>query len=98
MEHRLSHRQPVTCQIDLHYRNQFVSSCRVCDLGRGGSFVEITEVTDIPLGALVRLVWRASPDSLRHVEGLVVHQRSHGVGLMFSDENAASLLSGGQMA
>ena len=93
MEHRYDYRRPVVCQVALEYRNQCVLSCRVRDVGRGGAFVEVSaRDADIPLGALVSLVWQRPHDSYRHVEGLVVHHTSEGVGLMFRDEQAAMLL------
>lgn len=91
MEHRFSHRQPVVRQVALHYRNQCISPCHVRDLGQGGAFVEVLGKSDIPLGALVSLVWE---DGQQHVEGLVVHQTSQGIGLMFRDEHATNLLGG----
>lgn len=94
MEHRFNYRQPVTCQVALYYRNQCISpSCRVRDVGRGGAFVEVSaRDADIPLGALVSLVWQEPDDGYRHVEGLVVHHTSQGMGLMFRDEQVATLL------
>ena len=72
MEHRFDHRRPVVCQVGLKYRNQYVLSCRVRAVGRGGAL--------------------EPDDGGRHVEGLVVHHTSQGVGLMFLDEQAATLL------
>ena len=93
MEHRFYHRRPVVCQVALKYRDQCVLSCRVRNVGRGGAFVEVsTQDADIPLGALVSLVWQQSDDSCGHVEGLVVHHTSQGIGLMFRDEQVAMLL------
>ena len=93
MEHRFDHRQPVVCRVAIEYRNQCVLSCRVRDVGRGGAFVEVSaRDVDIPLGALVSLVWQEPDDGCRHVEGLVVHHTSQGVGLMFRDEQAVMLL------
>lgn len=93
MEHRFDHRQPVVCQVAIEYRNQCVLSCRVRDVGYGGAFVEVSvQDADIPLGALVSLVWQQSDDSCQHVEGLVVHHTSQGIGLMFRDEQSATLL------
>ena len=92
MEHRFNHRHQVVRQVTLRYRNKCIASCQVRNLGRGGVFVEVPENTDIPLGALVRLVWQVSPDNQQHVDGLVVHQTPQGFGLMFHDEHAANLL------
>jgi hypothetical protein len=41
---------------------------------------------------LVSLVWQGLDDGYRHVEGLVVHHTSQGMGLMFRDEQVATLL------
>lgn len=93
MEHRFDHRQPVVCQVALEYRNQCVLSCRVRDVGCGGAFVEVSaRDADIPLGALVSLIWQQSGEGCRHVKGLVVHHTPQGVGLMFRDEQAVILL------
>ena len=93
MDHRFDRRQPVVCQVTLEYRNQCVLSCRVRGVGRGGAFVEVpVRDVDIPLGVLVSLVWQEPDDGCRHVDGLVVHHTSQGVGLMFCDEPSATWL------
>ncbi|HED40016.1 MAG TPA: PilZ domain-containing protein [Chromatiales bacterium] len=94
MEQRWSPRTRADLDVDLSFRGEIVSECKVRDIGMGGLFVEVEKA--YPRDTVVELKFKIQSDGqeTRHrIRATVARTCEQGLGMMFCDFDAGTFRS-----
>ncbi len=94
MEQRWSPRTRADLDVDLSFRGEIVSECKVRDIGMGGLFVEVEKA--YPRDTVVELKFKIQSDGqeTRHrIRATVARTSEQGLGMMFCDFDAGTFRS-----
>lgn len=95
MEQRWSPRTRADLDVDLSFRGEVISGCKVRDIGMGGLFVEVEK--EYPRDTVLELKFKITADNgqdTRHrLRATVARTSDSGLGMMFCDFDAGTFRS-----
>lgn len=94
MEQRWSPRTRADLDVDLSFRGEILSNCKVRDIGMGGLFIEVKK--EFPRDTVVELKFNLKADGqdTRHrLRATVARASDNGLGMMFCDFDAGTFRS-----
>jgi len=94
MEHRWSPRTRADLDVDLSFRGEIISRCKVRDIGMGGLFVEVDR--EFPRDTVVELKFKVVTDdqeTKHRIRATVARSCESGLGMMFCDFDAGTFRS-----
>ncbi len=94
MEQRWSPRTRADLDVDLSFRGEIVSDCKVKNIGMGGLFVEVEK--EFPRDTVVELKFKikaAGKDTKHRLRATVARSSDNGLGMMFCDFDAGTFRS-----
>ncbi|HFD87930.1 MAG TPA: PilZ domain-containing protein [Gammaproteobacteria bacterium] len=90
MNHRCCRRESVDISMRLHVADSQSHAARITNLSHGGAYIEIDSPHRFPVDGIVRLevpLHKADESTSINTQGLVIHNDTNGLGLMFVDES-----------
>ncbi len=94
MEQRWSPRTRADLDVDLSFRGEILSNCKVRDIGMGGLFIEVKK--EFPRDTVVELKFKlksAGQDTRHRLRATVARSSDNGLGMMFCDFDAGTFRS-----